>query len=175
MDYRILFFAAIIGNFLADGLLLGWYVLPSLQKLPQARALLPLVLLSVFRTEGVVFVLPQVIGGHLPGVFAMPAALGDFIAAILAFAAALALRSGSSWAYPLVWLFNIEGLSDLLYADFRGYQINFPAHQVGVSWFIPTMYVPLLIVSHIAIFILLLRRTPAITPTLSGTRVSDER
>jgi hypothetical protein len=168
MDPRILFAASAAGNFLADGLLFRWYVLPALQKLSRTRALLPLVLLSVFRTEGLVFVLPQVTGGHLPASFATPAAIGDFTASILAFVAALALRSGSPLAYPLVWLFNLEGLIDLVYATYQGIAVNLPSYQVGVAWFIPTLYVPLLIVSHLTIFVLLLRRMPSAAPSLAS-------
>jgi hypothetical protein len=169
MDPRIAFAVSAAGNFLADGLLFGWYVFPALQKLPRARALLPLVLLSVFRTSGLVFLLPQVTGGHIPASFAMPAAIGDLTATILAFVAALALRSGSPLAYPLVWLFNLEGLIDLIYATYQGISLNVPSYQVGVAWYIPTVYVPLLIVSHITIFVLLLRRMPSAAPALTSS------
>jgi hypothetical protein len=124
-----------------------------------------------------VFILPQVTGGHLPAAFATPAAIGDLTASILAILTAIALRSGLSLAYPLVWVFNIEGLSDLVYATYQGIHVNFPAYQVGVAWFIPTVYVTLLIVSHLTMFVLLMRRWPAsvVAPATAMAAPSGQR
>jgi len=89
-------------SLLSFALIAVWYVVPRLSKQPRVEALLPLVLLSTFRTEGLVFLLPQVMGGALPPGFAVPAAYGDFLAAVLALLAAFALRFRPGWALPLV-------------------------------------------------------------------------
>lgn len=137
------------------------YVVPRLSKQPYVQALFPLVLLNVFRTEGFVFLLPQVMGGTLPSNFAVPAAYGDVATAVLALLAAFVLWLRPGWALPLVWLVNLVGFADLLNAVYQGIVVGFPYFHVGVAWFIPTLYVPLLLVNHIVIFWFLLRVAPS--------------
>jgi hypothetical protein len=125
------------------------------------QALLPLVLLNTFRTAGLVALLPQVIGGVLPLGFAAPAVYGDLLTAGLALLAAFMLRLRPGLALPFVWLFNLVGFIDLLYALYEGAMVGLPFFQLGVYWFIPTLYVPLLLVSHVIIFWFLLRTAPS--------------
>jgi hypothetical protein len=125
------------------------------------QALLPLVLLHTFRTAGLVVLLPQVIGGVLPLGFAAPAAYGDLLTAGLALLAAFMLRLRPGLALPFVWLFNLVGFIDLLYALYEAAMIGLPFFHLGVAWFIPTLYVPLLLVSHVIIFWFLLRAAPS--------------
>jgi hypothetical protein len=56
----------------------------------------------------------------------------------------------------LVWLFNIEGTVDLLNAIYLGLATGITSYQLGAAWFIPTVYVPALLVTHALIFVLLL-------------------
>jgi hypothetical protein len=59
--------------------------------------------------------------GRIPvSAFVVPAAYGDLILAILAVIATLALYDGRWWAIPVVWLFNVWGALDLLFAFYRG-------------------------------------------------------
>jgi hypothetical protein len=152
-------------SLLSFALIAAWYVVPRLSKQPRVEALLPLVLLSTFRAGGLVFLLPQVMGGALPPGFAIPAAYGDLLAAGLALLAAFALRFRPGWALPLVWLFNLVGITDLLFATYNGVAIGLPRFHLGVAWFIPTLYVPLLLVSHVIIFWFLLRAAPSAQAT----------
>jgi hypothetical protein len=71
------------------------------------------------------------------------------------------IRARVRFALPLVWVFNLEGTADLLYALVQGGLLQFPTFQVGAAWFIPTFYVTLLLVVHILIFWLLLRPQPS--------------
>ena len=64
-------------------------------------------------------------------------------------------------ALPLVWLLNIVGFADLLFAIYNGTVVGFPYFHVGVAWFIPTVYVPLLLVNHVVVFWFLLRVVPS--------------
>jgi hypothetical protein len=64
-------------------------------------------------------------------------------------------------ALPFVWLFNLVGIIDLLYALYQGAVIGLPFFHLGVYWYIPTLYVPLLLVSHVIIFWFLLRAAPS--------------
>ena len=54
------FLVSVVVSLLSFTLIASWYVVPRLSKQPYVQALLPLVLLNVFRTEGFVFLLPQV-------------------------------------------------------------------------------------------------------------------
>ena len=68
--------------------------------------------------------------------------------------ALLALRTGRGWAVTLVWFFNIVGTVDLLNA-LRHVNV---VQDFGATWYIPTLFVPLLLVTHVMIFIRLIRR-----------------
>src|SRR5260370_42600660 len=101
---------------LSYGLIAIWYVVPRLSKRPRVEALLPLVLLHMFRTVGLVFLFPQVTGGALPPSFAAPAAYGDLLTTVLALLAVFGLRLRPGWPLPLVWLFNLVSITDRFFA-----------------------------------------------------------
>jgi hypothetical protein len=103
-------------------------------------------------------VVTGVVAPSLQPAFAIPAAYGDLVAAILALIAVLALRTKSSVAIPLAWLFNIWGFADLGYAVYQGViGVGITTGALGAAYFIPTVLVPLLLVTHGLIFRLLLR------------------
>jgi hypothetical protein len=58
----------------------------------------------------------------------------------------------------LVWAVNILGSADLLYAFYQGNRIGFAPGQQGAAYFIPTVLVPLLLITHGLMFRLLLKR-----------------
>ena len=62
-------------------------------------------------------------------------------------------------AFPLVWIFNIVGTVDLLNA-LR--QPEVPQY-LQTTWYIPTFWVPILLVTHAMIFVRLLRRRAEVT------------
>lgn len=162
MNFAFLaFLVSVMVSLLSFTLIAAWYVVPRLSKQPSLQALLPLVLLNVFRTGGLVFLLPQVMGGTLPSGFAVPAAYGDLLAAVLALLTAPVLRFRPGLALPFVWLLNIVGFADLLFAVYNGAVVGFPYFHVGVAWFIPTVYVPLLLVNHVVVFWFLLWVVPS--------------
>jgi hypothetical protein len=168
MNALLAFLLSVGVSLLSFTLIMVWYIVPRLSKQPRVQALLPLVLLNTFRSAGLVVLLPQVMGGAVPSVFAVPAAYGDLLTAGLALLAAFMLRLRPGLALPFVWLFNVVGIIDLLYALFKGAVIGLPFFHLGVYWYIPTLYVPLLLVSHVIIFWVLLRAVPS-------TQVERER
>ena len=99
-----------------------------------------------------VFLVPGIVAQPLPSAFPTPAAYGDLATGLLALTALIALRTG--WALALVWLFNIVGTVDLLNALRQPTVIP----DLGATWYIPTLFVPLLLVTHFMIFARLLRR-----------------
>jgi hypothetical protein len=165
MESRLSFLVSLIASFTSFTVIARWYVVPRLRDAPRASALLPLLLVNTFRTVGLTFLIPQVLGAALPLALAAPAALGDLLATALAFISIFALRLRWSFALVLVWVFNIEGSVDLLFAYYQGLSFDAPTYQVGPVWFIPTYVVPLLLVIHVLIFWLLLRPSPAARKT----------
>jgi len=113
-----------------------------------------------FRFIGLSFLVPGVVAASLPAAFAIPAAYGDLGAGILAIAAAIGLSKRASWAIAAVWIFNVWGAADLLFAIYQGPRLQIEAGDFGAAFFIPTAIVPPLLVTHALIFKLLLRRRP---------------
>src|SRR6266566_667264 len=158
MNALLAFMLSVGASLLSFTLIMVWYIVPRLSKQPRMQAL---VLLHTFRTAGLVALFPQVTGGALPPGFAVPAAYGDLLTAGLALLAVFALRLRPGWALPLVWLFNLVGITDLLFAMYQGAVTGLPFFHLGVYWLLLTLYVPLLLVSHVIVFWILLRAVPS--------------
>jgi hypothetical protein len=75
--------------------------------------------------------------------------------ALLALLALVSLRGRWATALSLVWLFNVVGALDLVYAVLKGITLKV---QLGAAYYIPTVVVPALFVTHAIIFRMLLRR-----------------
>jgi hypothetical protein len=146
-------------SLVAFALIARWYVMPALEGLPRERALQPFLLLHSFRHIGLMFLAPGATKSQLPAAFAQPAAWGDLLASLLAFLALLALRLRWRVAIALVWIFNVEGTLDLLYAVGQG-ALHQAAGSMGASFWIPAVIVPALLVTHYIVFSILSRPTP---------------
>ncbi len=131
-----------------------WVVAPWLATQSQQNALFWLTLPHAFRYIGMVFLVPGVVAQPLPDYFAIPAAYGDLAASVLAILALVLLRIGWKGTMGVVWLFNVVGTVDLLNA-LRHVEV---VSDFGSVWYIPTFFVPLLLVSHFMIFARLLKR-----------------
>jgi len=105
-----------------------------------------------------VYLLPTVTDPTIPHAFAYPTAYGDLISAILAMLSVVALHYRKRYAIILVWIFNIFGFLDLLLATFTANQLKLLGYNLGAAWFIPAFVVPFLLVTHIAIFWVLVKR-----------------
>jgi hypothetical protein len=146
----------VVLSFVVWGVIAAWYVAPRLAALPLERALQPLLVLHAFRHVGMVFLVPTVVGPSVPAIFAVPAAYGDLIAGLLALAALVALRGRWPIAVAVVWLFNVFGLLDLINAFYQGISNQV---EIGAAYYIPTVVVPALVISHLMIFRILTRRS----------------
>jgi hypothetical protein len=135
------------------------YIWPWLTSQDRMGAQRAIATLHSFRFFGLVFILPGVVGPHLPAGFARAAAYGDLATGLLALLALLSIRRR-----PLFWLFvvafNVVGTADLLLAYVHAIRIGLPemAGQLGAAYAIPILYVPLLMITHVAAFTLLRRR-----------------
>ncbi|MGA7992270.1 MAG: hypothetical protein WCC53_12595 [Thermoanaerobaculia bacterium] len=138
------------------------YLWPRVSGLPLPQAARPILFLHVFRFVGAAFLIPGVAGPTLPSGFSAPAATGDLGAVVLAWAALGAARGPA--ARPLLWVFNLWGTADLLFAFYQGLAgVGIRPSSLGATYFIPTVFVPLLLCTHVVLFVLLLRRDAALT------------
>jgi hypothetical protein len=157
MNVRALFGLSFVMSFVSFGIVTKLYIWPQLNVVHAGDALLPLVVIHTFRFVGLSFLVPGVVSLSLPRAFAAPAAYGDLIAAILALIATLALSTHAPWAFAIVWIFNVWGAGDLLHAIYEGQiRLRIGPDLLGAAFFIPTVVVPPLLVTHGLIFWLLL-------------------
>ena len=157
MPQRALFGISVILSFISWGIIARRYIRPALRRVPRVEALRRLLLLHTFRFVGLAFVIPGVVSPDLPVAFARPAAYGDLSTSILALLAIVTL--GNTLGIVLAWAFNLLGTTDLLYAFYQGNRVHLdsaPGLQ-GAAYFIPTVLVPLLLITHALVFLLLLK------------------
>jgi hypothetical protein len=118
------------------------------------------------------FLMPGLVAPELPAGFAVPTAYGDLTAVILALVALASLRYDAAFAVPMLWLFNIVGLLDLICANIATFKEHVDPVQLGTSYYLAVINVPALVVVHILIFAYLLRALPRLAPTskIAGKR-----
>ena len=157
MSPETLFRIHLVFGYAAWLLCFGAYIWPRLKSMGRVEAHRAIATLHSFRFFGLVFILPGVVG-NLPAGFATFAAYGDFAASLLAILALLTVR-----IRPLFWLFvvafNLVGVADLIGDYYHAIQLDLPAiaGQLGATYAIPIIYVPLLMITHVVAFYLLLR------------------
>jgi hypothetical protein len=164
MLYPALFGITIAFSFVVWGLVARQYFWPALRGRSRADAVRPILFLHAFRFMGLTFLIPGVVSPDLPASFARPVAYGDLATAALALLALALLHSKLSDAS--IWLFNLVGAVDLLNAYYQGSRVslaNAPGLQ-GAMYFIPTLVVPLLLVTHALVFRIMLRPQTQVVP-----------
>ena len=87
----------------------------------------------------------------------IPAGYGDLIAGVLAIIATVAMAETAAWAIWPVWIFNVWGAADLLFAFYKGARVGLEPGSLAATFYIVTAVVPPLLVSHVMIFMLLMR------------------
>ena len=154
----IWFFVSIAFSFIAWGIVAARYIWPELRLRSRPEALRPLLILHSFRFLGLGMLIPGVVSPDLPPVFAHSAAYGDIIAAILALLSLLLLPSAAGVA--LAWIFNFWGAIDIVNAFYQANHAGLLAGQLGAAYFLPTLIVPLLLITHGLTFRVLLQHQP---------------
>jgi hypothetical protein len=145
------------------------YILPRLRSMDRVEAHRAIATLHSFRFFGLVLILPGVVGPNLPADFAVFAAYWDLATGVLAMLALLTVR-----IRPLFWLFvvgfNLVGTADLILDYYHAIQAGVPAMagQLGSAYAIPVIYVPALMITHLAAFYLLVRPQPKAAGILVG-------
>ncbi len=161
MSPEIVFQIHLVLGYVPWLLCFGVYVWPWLKSMDPVEAQRAIATLHGFRFFGLVFIVPGVVGANLPSGFAAFAAYGDFATGVLAMLALLAFRTR-----PLFWLFvvafNLVGAVDIIVDYYHGSQFGLPAlaGELGATYAIPIIYVPLLMITHFVAFYLLVRPRP---------------
>jgi hypothetical protein len=155
MSPQLCFFVSIAFSLIAWGFVATRYIWPKLGVLPRAEALRPLLTLHSFRFIGLAFLVPGVVSPDLPASFAHSAAYGDAIAATLALLSIVSLPGAAGVA--LAWAFNLWGSADLLNAFYQAAHAGLLPGQLGATYFIPTLVVPALLITHGLAFRILLQ------------------
>jgi hypothetical protein len=158
MSANAIFLIDMTLGYLAWALIMTTYVWPRLKMMDRVEAHRAIATFNSFRFFGLVFLLPGFVGPHLPGGWATTAAYGDLATGLLAILSLLTVRQRFVF-WPLVWAFNVVGLTDLVIDTIRAASIDLPsiAGQLGAGYAIPMLYVPALFWMHLLAFRLLLR------------------
>jgi hypothetical protein len=170
MSPETIFNLHLILGYVAWLLCFGVYILPWLKSMDQVAAQRAIATLHSFRFFGLVFILPGVVGPNLPVAgFAAFAAYWDLATGVLAMLALLTVR-----IRPLFWLFvvafNLVGLVDLILDYYHAVRVGLPvlAGQLVATYAIQIIYVPVLMITHVVAFYLLLRPQPEVVRALAG-------
>jgi hypothetical protein len=172
MSPAIIFQLQLVLGYVPWLLCFGAYVWPRLKSMDRVEAQRAIAMLHSFRFFGLVFIIPGVVGPNLPAGFAEFAAYGDFATGMLAILALLAVRIRSAF-WPLVVAFNMVGAIDIVVDYYHGTQVGLPelAGELAATYAIPIIYVPLLMITHVAAFYLLaLSRSETAAPGLNMGR-----
>jgi hypothetical protein len=158
MSSETLFLIHLVLGYVAWLLCFSVYVWPRLKAENRLDVQRAIATLHSFRFFGLVFILPGVVGPDLPSGFATFAAYGDFATGALAMLALL-----TATIRPLFWFFvvafNLAGATDIIVDYYHAIQAGLPAMpgQLGATYAIPIIYVPLLMITHAVAFYFLLR------------------
>jgi hypothetical protein len=125
------------------------WIWPRLRSMDRITAHRDIATLHSFRFFGLVFIVPGIVGPNLPGHFATFAAYGDFATGVLALLALVTVRIRPLF-WSLVVAFNLAGVTDILVDYAHAIQTGVPAMpgQLGSTYAIPVLYVPILMITH---------------------------
>lgn len=158
MTPETIFRIHLVSGYVAWLLCFRSYILPRLRSMDRINAHRAIATLHSFRFFGLVFILPGVVGPDLPAGFAPFAAYADLATGILAMLALITVR-----IRPLFWsfvvAFNVVGIADLILDYYHATRAGLPAiaGQMVAAYWIPVLYVPILMITHITAFYWLVR------------------
>ena len=168
MSPQTIFNLQLILGYVVWLLCLRSYLWPWLRSMQPVEAQRAIATLHSFRFFGLVFILPGVVGNLPPG-FAGFAAYWDLATGVLAILALLTIKIRPLFRLFVVG-FNLVGMVDLLLDYYHATRLGLPvlAGQLGAAYVIPIIYVPLLMITHVVAFYLLLRPQPRAVRALAA-------
>jgi len=175
MSPQIIFPIHLVLGYVACLLWFSVFLLPKLKSRSRFQAQRVIATIHSFRFFGLVFLIPGIVGPHLPAGFATFAAYGDFTTGVLAILALLMAR-----IRPLFWFFvvafNLVGTVDLFDAYYNAVRGGLPAlaGQLGAAYVIPIIYVPVLMITHFVALYWLVRPQLQAAPVLIGDAIQSQ-
>ncbi len=127
------------------------YLIPKLKEISATTIFVPILIFHSLRHLGLMFMASGAVYEGMPTQFAYPAGIGDFIAALLALFALYAVRQDKAFKLAAMWVFNVVGTIDLVYAISIA-SLHNAAPYMGASYWIPTFWVPTFLVTHYIVF-----------------------
>lgn len=169
MSPQIIFLTHLVLGYVAWLFCFRVYILPRLRSMERFEAQRAIATLHSFRFFGLVFILPGVVGPNLPAGFAAFAAYGDLATGLLAILALLTVRIRPLFSLFVI-AFNLVGAGDIIIDYYHGIQAGLPAlsGQLGATYVLPIIYVPLLMITHVAALYWLMRPQPKAARSASG-------
>lgn len=162
MSVQTVFQISLVLGYVAWFLCFRTYISPWLRARDRFEAHRAIATLHSFRFFGLAFIVPGVAGYHLPSDFAVFAAYVDLATGVLALLALLTAK-----VRPLFWFFvvafNVVGLFDLLVDNHHAIVNGVPAMagELGVTYGIVIIVVPLLVITSIRALYSPARQKPA--------------
>jgi hypothetical protein len=175
MSVQAIFNLHLVLGYVAWALCFGVYILPRLRAMDRFDAQRAIATLHSFRFFGLVFIVPGVIGPNIPASFTTFAAYWDLATGVLAM---LALLTATTRIRPLFWLFvaafNLVGMVDIILDYYHAVRVGLPAMagQLGATYAIPIIYVPILMITHVAALYWLVRAQTKSARAFAGEAVA---
>jgi len=157
MSNRQVFVLQMVLTVAVYGLIAKWYLAPAMAQLSLYQTLGYLMLPHALRHIGLTAIVPVVVDPAAPKQWKNPVGYGDLITALLAVVTLLALRADLGFAIVLVWITNLFGFADFVNAGVQATKVNAYDYKLGGFWFLPTFFVPSLVVTHFWMFWILVR------------------
>jgi len=173
MSTQLIFQTQLVLGYVACLLVCGTWIIPRLSTMDRFSAQRVIATIHSFRFFGLVFIVPGVVGPGLPAAFAGFAAYGDFVTGLLAILALLTAR-----IRPLFWLFvvafNVAGATDILVDYYHAVRLGLPnvAGQLGATYVIPIIYVPVLMITHAVALYWLIRPQPSTSHAVAANALA---
>jgi len=157
MSNRQVFVLQMVLTVAVYGLIAKWYLAPAVAHLSLYQTLGFLMLPHALRHIGLTAIVPVVVDPAAPKQWKNPVGYGDLITALLAVITLLTLRADLGFAIVLVWITNLFGFADFVNAGVQATKVNAYDYKLGGFWFLPTFFVPSLVVTHFWMFWILVR------------------
>ena len=172
-NFNLPFVLSVIGALITSFVVAKLYVWPALRSLPRYNSLRILASLHAFRFLGMNFVVVGFVSPALSSAVGNQIAWGDFIAAVLALFSIAVLTWRWAFAIPIVWIFNLWGTADLLNAYYKGVTQVADVGLFGAGIYVPALFVPILLTTHMLAFMLLLKRGDVVVQNGNSLSLKD--
>jgi hypothetical protein len=156
MEPLVIFVLQFLWFLFAWSLIVYFVLWPWSARLSSNARLSVWILPEMFRVLGV-GLLAENLSPGMPTEFAVSTAAGDSLTALLAALAFTGLRRGWPAARGIAWTCSIVGSLDLLVAFPHAARAGAISH-LAAQWYVPVFAGPLLVMCHVACFVLLIRR-----------------